>query len=130
MPLLFFWLFLILLLYLHYLPSKEMRTDHVNNIPTLLTMVYLKCLHFFLICSDFLAILTLITLLGKAHRPLNCTSTLLPTLHHVSAFFPDFLIIFMLLTILGNAHRPYLNIVNNFTSCLSFFSWFFSWLSH
>ena len=38
--------------------------------------------------------------------------------------FPDYLTRFTLLTILGNVHRPcklYLSILNNSTSCLSFF---------
>ena len=42
--------------------------------------------------------------------------------------FPDFLVIFLLITILRNLNRPcklYLNIINMYTLCLSFFSWFF-----
>ena len=49
----------------------------------------------------------------------------------VSSFFlifSGFLAIFTLITTLGSTHRPcklYLNIINKYTWCLSFFSWFF-----
>ena len=97
-----------------------MCTDHVHNTSTLLTMVYIISLRFF---SDFLAIFTLITILGNAHRPcklyLNNTNNSTSCLSFFSCFFPDFLIIFTSLTILGNAHRPclyLLSIHNNLTT--------------
>ena len=123
MPILFFPLFLIFSLNLHYLPYWKMHTDHVNNIPTLLTMVYIIYLYFFRIFSDFRAIFTLITILGNAHRPcqlyLNIINNFTSCLSFFSWFFPDFLIVFTLLTILGNAHRPCLHLLslhNNLTT--------------
>ena len=48
-------------------------------------------LHFFLIFSDFLSIITWITILGNAHRPcIYFTSTWLTSTHHVSSFFLTF----------------------------------------
>ena len=73
--------------------------------------------------SDFLAIFTLITILGNTHSPcklyLNIINNFTSCLSFFSWFFPDFLIVFTLLTILGNAHRPCLHLLslhNNLTT--------------
>ncbi|KIJ94701.1 hypothetical protein K443DRAFT_30806, partial [Laccaria amethystina LaAM-08-1] len=95
-----------------------MRTDHVHPTPTLSTIVNTISIQFF--C--FLAIFSLVTIIGNVHRPCryysnifnnnhaNSTPTLSITVYIMSilfvSFFPDFLAIFALLTIFGNAHRP------------------------
>ena len=96
-----------------------MRTDHVNCTLTLLTTSH----HVSPFFPDFVAIFTLITILGNAHRPcklyFNNTNNSTSCLSFFSWFFPDFLIIFTLLTILGNAHRPCLHLLsihNNLTT--------------
>ena len=62
--------YLIFWLYLHWLPYLEMCTDHVNTIPMLSTTAYIMSILFFsFFFPDFLAIFTLTTIFGNAHRP-------------------------------------------------------------
>ena len=68
-----------------------MRTDHVNNSPTLSTCVYIMPLLFLLILPDFLIIFVLITIFGNVHRPCKQYSNIVDnSLHHVYSFSPEF----------------------------------------
>ena len=109
--------FLIFWLYLHYLPYLEMCTDHVNNTPTLLTIVNTMSILFF---WSYGYIFT-------NYHIWKCAETMLTLLRHYQQqsasclfffclFLPDFLAMFALIAILGNAHRPHeqcTNIANN-----------------
>ena len=109
-----------------------MRTDHVNSTPTLSATVYSMPILFFLLFLIFSLDLHYLPYWELRTDHVNNTPTLLTMVYIVYLYlfliFSDFLAIFTWITILRNAHRPcklYLNIINNFTSCLSLFSWFF-----
>ncbi|KIJ96685.1 hypothetical protein K443DRAFT_106926 [Laccaria amethystina LaAM-08-1] len=51
----------------HY--SNIVSNNHVNSTPTLSTTVYIMSIIFFSFCPDFLAIFSLLTIFGNAHRP-------------------------------------------------------------
>ena len=83
----FLFFFLIFWLHLHYLPYLEMCTDHVNSTPILSTIVYIMSVLFFSFFPDFLAIFTLITILGNAHRPCKQLSNITTPSLFFSWFF-------------------------------------------
>ena len=102
----FFWTFV--WLYFQSLPYLEMRTDQVNNTPTLLTIVNTMSILFFWSYGYICAI----------YHIWKCTQTMLTLLQHCQQqstsclfffcfFFSHFLAMFALIAVLGNAHRPH-----------------------
>ena len=110
-----------------------MCTDHVNSTPTFSATVYSMPILFFLLFLIFSLDLHYLPYWEMRTDHVNNTPTLLTMVHIIYFYFflifPDFLSIFTLITILGNGHRPctlYFNIINRYTSYLSFLSQLFA----
>ena len=118
-------------LYFHSLPYLEMRTDHVNNTLTLLTIVNTMSILFFwsygYIFTNYYiwkCAQTMLTLLQ------NCQQQSTSCLFFFCLFLHDFLAMFALVAIFWNVHRPclhYSNIVNNSLHYVYSFFLFLFW---
>ena len=102
------------------------------TVPNIVSNCLQHAYSFFLIIPDFLIRFTLLTILGNAHRPCKQYTNIVDNgLHRISLFFSDFFwfsgYIYLNYHIRKCAQtiKLYLNIINNFRSCLSFFSSFF-----